>query len=40
MPMAEFDTRAVRDPGQSLVGVRVRLVGFAAPAEGAPVATG
>ena len=33
MPMAEFVTRAVRDPGQSLAGVRVRLVGFAAPAE-------
>ena len=35
MPMAEFVTRAVRDPGQSLVGVRVRLVGFVAPGEGA-----
>jgi uncharacterized repeat protein (TIGR03943 family) len=35
MPMAEFVTRAVRDPGQSLAGVRVRLVGFVAPAEGA-----
>jgi uncharacterized repeat protein (TIGR03943 family) len=34
MPMAEFVTRAVRDPGQSLAGVRVRLVGFVAPAEG------
>ena len=34
MPMAEFVTRAVRDPAQSLAGVRVRLVGFAAPAEG------
>ena len=34
MSMAEFVTRAVRDPGQSLAGVRVRLVGFAAPAEG------
>jgi len=33
MPMAEFVTRAVRDPGQSLAGVRVRLVGFVAPAE-------
>jgi uncharacterized repeat protein (TIGR03943 family) len=33
MPMAEFVTRAVRDPGQSLAGVRVRLTGFAAPAE-------
>jgi len=32
MPMAEFVTRAVRDPGQSLAGVRVRLVGFVAPA--------
>jgi uncharacterized repeat protein (TIGR03943 family) len=35
MPMAEFVTRAVRDPGQSLAGVRVRLVGFVAPGEGA-----
>jgi uncharacterized repeat protein (TIGR03943 family) len=35
MPMAEFVTRAVRDPGQSLAGVRVRLTGFVAPAEGA-----
>jgi uncharacterized repeat protein (TIGR03943 family) len=34
MTMAEFVTRAVRDPGQSLAGVRVRLVGFVAPAEG------
>jgi uncharacterized repeat protein (TIGR03943 family) len=34
MSMAEFVTRAVRDPGQSLSGVRVRLVGFVAPAEG------
>jgi uncharacterized repeat protein (TIGR03943 family) len=33
MPMAEFVTRAVRDPGQSLAGVRVRLVGFVAPPE-------
>jgi uncharacterized repeat protein (TIGR03943 family) len=33
MPMAEFVTRAVRDPGRSLAGVRVRLVGFVAPAE-------
>jgi uncharacterized repeat protein (TIGR03943 family) len=33
MPMAEFVTRAVRDPGQSLTGVRVRLVGFVAPGE-------
>jgi uncharacterized repeat protein (TIGR03943 family) len=35
MPMAEFVTRAVRDPGRSLAGVRVRLVGFVAPGEGA-----
>ena len=35
MPMAEFVTRAVRDPSQSLAGVRVRLVGFVAPGEGA-----
>jgi uncharacterized repeat protein (TIGR03943 family) len=35
MPMAEFVTRAVRDPGQSLAGVRVRLVGFVAPGDGA-----
>jgi uncharacterized repeat protein (TIGR03943 family) len=34
MSMAEFVTRAVRDPGQSLAGVRVRLVGFVAPSEG------
>jgi uncharacterized repeat protein (TIGR03943 family) len=33
MPMAEFVTRAVRDPAQSLAGVRVRLVGFVAPAQ-------
>ncbi|HWD44614.1 MAG TPA: TIGR03943 family protein [Actinomycetota bacterium] len=33
MSMAEFVTRAVRDPGQSLAGVRVRLTGFVAPAE-------
>jgi uncharacterized repeat protein (TIGR03943 family) len=33
MSMAEFVTRAVRDPGQSLSGVRVRLTGFVAPAE-------
>ena len=32
MPMAEFVTRAVRDPGRSLAGVRVRLTGFVAPA--------
>ena len=35
MSMAEFVTRAVRDPGQSLTGVRVRLTGFVAPAEDA-----
>jgi uncharacterized repeat protein (TIGR03943 family) len=34
MSMAEFVTRAVRDPGQSLAGVRVRLVGFVAPSPG------
>jgi uncharacterized repeat protein (TIGR03943 family) len=34
MSMAEFVTRAVRDPSRSLAGVRVRLVGFVAPAEG------
>jgi uncharacterized repeat protein (TIGR03943 family) len=34
MSMAEFVTRAVRDPGQSLAGVRVRLVGFVAPTDG------
>jgi len=34
MPMAEFVTRAVRDPGQSLAGVRVRLTGFVAPNQG------
>jgi uncharacterized repeat protein (TIGR03943 family) len=34
MSMAEFVTRAVRDPGQSLAGVRVRLTGFVAPAGG------
>jgi uncharacterized repeat protein (TIGR03943 family) len=34
MSMAEFVTRAVRDPGQSLAGVRVRLVGFVAPSQG------
>jgi uncharacterized repeat protein (TIGR03943 family) len=34
MSMAEFVTRAERDPGQSLAGVRVRLVGFVAPSEG------
>jgi uncharacterized repeat protein (TIGR03943 family) len=34
MSMAEFVTRAVRDPDQSLAGVRVRLVGFVAPNEG------
>ena len=35
MSMAEFVTRAVRDPGQSLTGVRVRLVEFVAPSEDA-----
>jgi uncharacterized repeat protein (TIGR03943 family) len=34
MSMAEFVTRAVRDPAQSLTGVRVRLVGFVAPNKG------
>jgi uncharacterized repeat protein (TIGR03943 family) len=34
MSMAEFVTRAVRDPDQSLAGVRVRLVGFVAPNQG------
>jgi uncharacterized repeat protein (TIGR03943 family) len=34
MSMAEFVTRAVRDPDQSLAGVRIRLVGFVAPSEG------
>ena len=34
LSMAEFVTRAVRDPDQSLAGVRVRLVGFVAPSEG------
>jgi uncharacterized repeat protein (TIGR03943 family) len=34
MSMAEFGTRAVRDPGQSLAGVRVRLTGFVAPNPG------
>jgi uncharacterized membrane protein YcgQ (UPF0703/DUF1980 family) len=33
MSMAEFVTRAARDPGQSLAGVRVRLVGFIAPSD-------
>jgi uncharacterized repeat protein (TIGR03943 family) len=33
MSMAEFVTRAVRDPDQSLAGVRVRLVGFVAPGD-------
>jgi uncharacterized repeat protein (TIGR03943 family) len=33
MTMAEFVTRAIRDQGQSLAGVRVRLTGFASPAE-------
>jgi uncharacterized repeat protein (TIGR03943 family) len=35
MSMAEFVTRAVRDSDQSLAGVRVRLVGFVAPSDGA-----
>jgi uncharacterized repeat protein (TIGR03943 family) len=34
MSLAEFVTRAVRDPDQSLAGVRVRLVGFVAPSQG------
>jgi uncharacterized repeat protein (TIGR03943 family) len=34
MSMAEFVTRAVRDPDQSLAGVRVRLVGFVAANQG------
>ena len=34
MSMAEFVTRAERDPAQSLAGVRVRLVGFVAPSQG------
>jgi uncharacterized repeat protein (TIGR03943 family) len=34
MSMAEFVTRAVRDPAQSLAGVRVRLTGFVAPNPG------
>jgi uncharacterized repeat protein (TIGR03943 family) len=33
MSMAEFVTRAIRDPGRSLAGVPVRLVGFVAPAQ-------
>jgi uncharacterized repeat protein (TIGR03943 family) len=33
MSMAEFVTRAARDPGQSLAGVRVRLVGFVTPSD-------
>jgi uncharacterized repeat protein (TIGR03943 family) len=35
MPMAEFVTRAIRDPDKSLAGVRVRLVGFVTPGEDA-----
>jgi uncharacterized repeat protein (TIGR03943 family) len=35
MTMAEFVTRALRDRDRSLDGVRVRLVGFVAPGEGA-----
>jgi uncharacterized repeat protein (TIGR03943 family) len=34
MSMAEFVTRAERDPARSLAGVRVRLVGFVAPSQG------
>lgn len=35
MSMAEFTTRALRDPDRSLEGVRVRLTGFVAgPADG------
>jgi len=34
MSMAEFVTRAVRDPDQSLTGIRVRLTGFVAPSQG------
>jgi uncharacterized repeat protein (TIGR03943 family) len=34
MSMAEFVTRAIRDPAQSLAGVRVRLTGFVVPAGG------
>jgi uncharacterized repeat protein (TIGR03943 family) len=34
MSMAEFVTRALRDRDRSLEGVRVRLVGFATPADG------
>jgi uncharacterized repeat protein (TIGR03943 family) len=33
MTMAEFVTRALRDRGGSLEGVRVRLVGFVAPGD-------
>jgi uncharacterized repeat protein (TIGR03943 family) len=33
MTMAEFVTRALRDPNRSLAGVRVRLVGFVAAAD-------
>ena len=35
MTMAELVTRALRDPGRSLEGVRVRVVGFAAPGDDA-----
>jgi uncharacterized repeat protein (TIGR03943 family) len=35
MTMAELVTRALRDPSQSLEGVRVRVVGFAAPGNDA-----
>jgi uncharacterized repeat protein (TIGR03943 family) len=34
MTMAEFVTRALRDPSRSLAGVRVRLVGFVAAGDG------
>jgi uncharacterized repeat protein (TIGR03943 family) len=34
LSMGEFVSRAVWDEGQTLAGARVRLVGFASPAEG------
>jgi hypothetical protein len=34
MPMAEFVTRAIRDPDQSLAGVRVRLVEYSVQFSG------
>ena len=34
MSIAEFVTRAERDPARSLAGVRVRLTGFVAPSQG------